>query len=36
MCERLRSHHLYLNLQLKLYLRFKVVARVTKLARLDR
>ena len=38
MYERRRSHHLYLNLQRKLYLRFKarMVARVGKLARLDR
>ena len=38
MCERPRSHHLDLNLQRKGYLRVnaRVVARVGKLARLDR
>jgi hypothetical protein len=38
MCGRPRSHHLYLNIKRRGYLRFKasVVARVTKLAGLDK
>jgi hypothetical protein len=38
MCERPRSHHLYLNLQRKDCLRFKarMMARVDKLVRLDK